>query len=173
MKWILILTLGVTPPWVAALNAQGPEGPLAGPAMGLSMDRFTDGGSTGLVAMTYRFSTLRPGSLGAEIGVSLFPQALPAAVLALAPDLGAAYNITVPGGSVLLKAGGSAVMALSPAGAYLVPGFHVGGALLIKAAHRSGIRIDVVKHYYRTSGGEVQPVWSLGLGFAILPRNRT
>lgn len=152
-----------------SLSAQDATPRLAGSARGMSMDRFMTEGS-GLMAMTYRFSTLRPGSLGAELGVSLFPQALPAGVLALAPDIGASYNITVSGGSVLLKTGGSAVLALGLAGAYFIPGFHLGGALLIQAGDRSAVRIDVVKHYYLPSGGKVQPVWSVGLGFAILPR---
>lgn len=154
---------------LGSLAAQETPIRLAGPAMGVSMDRFMYDGS-GLMAMSYRFSTLRPGGIGAELGVSLFPQTLPAGVLALAPDLGVAYNIPGPGGSLLIKAGGSAITAVGTVGALFVPGFHVGGALIVQTGIRSALRVDLIRHYYRPSGGEIQPAWSVGVGFAILPR---
>ncbi|HEV8178101.1 MAG TPA: VTT domain-containing protein, partial [Gemmatimonadales bacterium] len=120
---LVVLVSAFLPP--SAVQAQEISTHLTGHAMGVSMDRFMYDGS-GLMAMSYRFSTLRPGELGAELGVSLSPQALPAGVVALAPDLGVAYNISVPRGAVLIKMGGSAVVALSTAGALFVPGFHVG-----------------------------------------------
>jgi hypothetical protein len=171
MKRILLLALAATQPGVTELPAQGQPGPLAGPAMGVSMDRFMAGDAS-LIAMSYRFSALRPGGFAPELGVALFPQALPAGILALAPDLGASYNITIPGGTLLLKAGGSAAVVLGVAGAYFLPGLHMGGTLLIKTDNRSAVRLDVVKHFYRPGEGEISPLWSVGLGFAILPRNR-
>ncbi len=159
----LIAALGTT------VQAQEPRPPLRGRATGVSMDRFSNEGSA-LMAMSYRFSTLRPGALGADVRVSLFPQALPSGILALAPDLGASYNISVPGGSLLLKAGGSAITAIGTEGVYFVPGVHLGGALILQINNRSGARIDVTRHYYRPDRGQVGPIWSVGLGFAILPR---
>jgi hypothetical protein len=135
----------------------------------MSMDRFMYAGGA-LVAMSYRYSELRPGGVGTEIGIALFPEALPAGVLAIAPDLGAAYNFTVPGGSVLIKAGGSAMAALGAGGIGFVPGLHVGGAFLLKTGDRSGARVDVIRHYYWSGGEEMVSTWSIGLGFAILPR---
>jgi hypothetical protein len=163
---LLSLAAAVLP---GRLDAQQGRSPLSGPANGISMDWFSESGS-GLMAMSYRFSSLRPGRLSAEIGVSLFPQALPAGALLTAPDIGASYNITVPGGSLLLKAGGSAIAALGVWGASFVPGGHVGGTLLLNTGEFSGVRVDVIRHYYSGSGGEINPVWSIGLGFAILPR---
>lgn len=166
----VLLLVGLMSAPLPLSSLQGQENPrLAGPAMGVSMDWFMEDGSA-LWAMSYRFSTLRPGAVGAEVGVSLFPPFLTAGVLALAPDLGASYNISVPGGSLLIKAGGSAVSALGTAGVLFVPGVHVGGTLIVPTDGRSGVRIDVIRHYYLPKGGEIQPVWSLGLGFAILPR---
>jgi hypothetical protein len=124
------------------------------------------------VAMSYRFSALRPRQVGVELGVSFFPQTLSAGVLALAPDLGAAYNLPFSGGSILLKAGGSAIGALGRAGILFVPGFHLGGTVVVQAGQRSGLRIDVIRHYYMPGGGEIEPIWSVGLGFAVLPRRR-
>lgn len=123
-----LLLLALVSAFIPLSGVQGQQPPtqLAGTAMGISMDRFTYEGS-GLMAMSYRFSTLRPGGVGADLGVSLFPQALPAGVVALAPDLGASYNISVPGGSLLIKAGGSAITAMATRGVLFVPGVHVGG----------------------------------------------
>jgi hypothetical protein len=96
---ILVLTGLAAIPLRGELQAQSDAEPLRGRAMGISMDRFRSGESA-LVAMTYRYSSLHPGGIGGELGVSVFPQALPAVILATAPDLGASYNMTVPGGSV-------------------------------------------------------------------------
>lgn len=94
----------------------------------------------------------------------------PGGVLALAPDLGASYNLPLPGGSLLIKAGGSALGALATAGVLFVPGFHMGGTVVVQTGNRSGLRIDVIRHYYLPGGGEIEPIWSAGLGFALLPR---
>jgi hypothetical protein len=166
---LFVMCVGATAP---ALAAQQTSSRLTGNAMGVSMDWFTEDGY-GLWAMSYRFSTLRPGNVGADLGVSLFPQALPAGVLALAGDFGASYNLPVPGGSLLLKAGGSGLAVLGTGGALLAPGFHVGGTVLVNTGERSGLRIDVIRHYYLPNGGEVAPVWSVGLGFAVIPRLRS
>ena len=155
------------------LAAQEPATGLTGNAMGVSMDRFIYEGSS-VVAISYRFSGLRPRQLGSEIGISLFPQALPAGILFLAPDLGAAFNLPVPGGSLLIKAGGSALTAFGTGGVLFVPGFHLGGTVVVQTGDRSGLRIDVIRHYYLPGGGEqIEPIWSVGLGFAVLPRTRS
>lgn len=157
--------------WVSpgGLAAQQTPARLTGNAKGVSMDWFMEDGY-GLWAMSYRYSTLRPGAVGADLGLSLFPQTLPAGVLALAGDFGASYNLPVPGGSLLLKAGGSGLTALGTGLTLIAPGFHVGGTVLIQTGDRSGLRIDVIRHYYLPNGGEIAPIWSVGLGFAVIPR---
>jgi hypothetical protein len=171
MRAALLFLMWVSQTLAGTLSAQQSVSGLAGNAMGVSMDRFMYDGSS-LVAMSYRFSTLRPRQVGAEIGVSLFPQYLAGGILALAPDFGAAYNFPVPGGSFLLKAGGSALAALSTSGTRFVPGFHLGGTVVVQTGARSGLRIDLIRHYYLPGEGGIQPIWSAGLGFAIIPRVR-
>jgi hypothetical protein len=168
---ILVITELAAIPLSAELQAQSEAEPLRGQAMGVSMDRFRSG-EYALIAMSYRYSSLHPGGIGLELGVSVFPQALPAGILATAPDLGASYNVTVPGGSVLIKAGGSALAAMGVQGALFIPGVHVGGTLLLKTGKLSGVRLDAIRHQYWAGEGEIEPVWSIGLGFAILPRRR-
>lgn len=167
---LFLVCVGQTTATLAA--QQKPTSGLTGNAMGVSMDRFMYEGSSA-VAMSYRFSMLHPRRLGAEIGVSLFPQTLPAGVLLLAPDLGAAYNLPVPGGRLLIKAGASAISAVGTAGALFVPGFHVGGTFVVQTGDRSGLRLDVVQHYYVPDGEVIESMWSVGLGFAVLPRLRS
>lgn len=168
---LLLLGVLLAPLQLGSLEGQQPARGLAGPAMGVSMDRFIEDGS-GTMAMSYRYSDLRPGGLGLEFGVSSFPQTLFFGILHLMPDVGAAYNIPLPMGSVLLKAGGSAVWVLGgdAPGGYVTPGLHVGAALIAQTGSRSGVRIDVIRHHYFEHGREIQPVWSMGLGFAILSR---
>ena len=143
---LLLVGLLSAPLPLSSLEAQEPYPRLAGPAKGVSMDWFMEDGSR-LWAVSYRFSTLRPGGVAADLGLSLFPQTLPAGVLVLAPDLGASYNVSVPGGSLLIKAGGSAITALATTGVLFVPGVHVGGALILQTDSRSAVRIDIIRHY--------------------------
>ena len=34
---------------------------------------------------------------------------------------------------------------------------------------RAALRLDLLRHFY-LSDGEVSPLWSMGFGFAVLPR---
>ena len=165
---LTVLTL-VSDPAVRAVQGQVHHSPLVGPAKGASMDRFWFG-DFWLMAMSYRFSALRPGGLGPELGVSLFPQGLSSGIVTVAPDLGLSYNIPAPGGSVLIKAGGSAFTAMGTGGALFIPGVHLGGVYVLQTGDRSGLRLDVIRHHYWGNGERAQPVWSVGLGFAILRR---
>jgi hypothetical protein len=140
-----------------------------GPAVGAGVDRFIYEG-TGITAVTFRFSGLRSRAMGSEIGVSLFPDALAAGALYLAPDLGAAFNLSGSDFTVLAKGGISALAALG-GGFGFVPGYHLGGGLIVRLGERSGIRLDVVRHFYLIDN-ENEGIWSVGLGFTVLPRAR-
>jgi hypothetical protein len=109
---LLVSTLPAMPGMVSGtLAAQEAAGRLPdGPALGGSMDRSLYEGS-GITAVSFRLSSLRRNGVGSEVGVSLFPEALPGGLL-LAPDLGPAYNISLPGATILLKAGGSAILGI-------------------------------------------------------------
>jgi hypothetical protein len=141
-----------------------------GPAVGGSMDRFLYEGS-GVTALSFRMTFLRRNSAGTELGISLFPEALQFGALILAPDVGPSYNISLPGATVLLKGGGSALLGLG-GGVAAVPGVHLGGGLLVRAGPRAALRLDVIRHWY-LSESEFEPIWSIGLGFTGLPRLRS
>ncbi|HEX5574275.1 MAG TPA: hypothetical protein VFX42_00265 [Gemmatimonadales bacterium] len=159
-----IAILVFTPaPLLGAQSARLPDGP----AVGASIDQFLYEGER-LTAVSFRFSGLRAGKLGSEIGVGLFPDALSSGALYLAPDLGPAFNASGPGFSLLLKGGLSSLAALGGGFAF-IPGYHVGGGLIVQAGKRFGIRIDAVRHVYLAGEGS-EALWSVGLGFTGLPR---
>jgi uncharacterized membrane protein YdjX (TVP38/TMEM64 family) len=174
MRTALLLLLGLAQVGMMAptarLIAQEPSPRLLrGVAQGATFDRFLYDGS-GITAFSFRLSDLKPGHLRPELGVSLFPEALPARALILAPDFGAAYNISLPLATLLVKAGGSAIAGLA-SDLVFVPGFHVGAGLVARIDSRTGIRVDVIRHTYLAIG-ETEPIWSVGLGFTSLPRLR-
>lgn len=138
-----------------------------GSALGAGVDRFIYEGN-GITAVTFRFSGLRSRALGSEIGVSLFPDALAAGALYLAPDLGAAFNLSGPEFTLLAKGGVSTLAALG-GGFEFVPGYHLGAGLIVRTGDRSGVRVDVVRHFYLIEN-ETEAIWSVGLGFTVLPR---
>ena len=141
-----------------------------GDAVGGSMDRLIDEGFESTL-MSFRLSQLRQNSVGTEIGVSLFPEALVAGGLILAPDIGPAYNISLPDATVLLKAGGSAIVGLGQGLVAAVPGWHLGAGLIVRAGPRAGVRFDVIRRFYRNEG-RTEGMWSLGFGLTYLPRLR-
>src|SRR3954471_19930655 len=161
----LVLVCGAGP--IQWLEAQGPaDARLAGVSVGLGLDRFTYEG-TAETAFTYRRSDLRPGSLGSELSVSLFPRALIARALLFAPDLGAAYNISIPRSTLLIKAGASALIGLNT-DIVFVPGAHLGAGIVLRIDERTGIRIDATRHHY-FNAGDAETIWSLGFALASLP----
>jgi hypothetical protein len=157
--------LFVVPPPLGAQHAL-PNGP----AVGGTVDRFLYEGG-GITAASLRVSSLRARAVGTEIGVALFPDALSAGALVLAPDLGAAFNASGPGMSVLVKGGLSALTGLG-AGFAFEPGYHLGGGLIVQIGKRAGMRVDVVRHAYLIDN-ETEAIWSVGLGFTGLPRRAT
>lgn len=164
---LLSLTLAVASA-AGGLQAQEKRRLPDGAALGGSMDRFIDDGFE-TTTLSFRLSQLRQNSVGTEIGLSLFPEALVAGGLIVAPDLGAAYNISLPEATVLLKAGGSGIVGLGPGVAIGIPGLHLGAGLILRAGPRAGVRFDVIRHFYRHDG-RTSGMWSLSFGLTKLPR---
>ncbi|MBI4419688.1 MAG: hypothetical protein HY560_02600, partial [Gemmatimonadetes bacterium] len=85
--------------------------------------------------------------------------------LVLGPDLGIAYNVSLPGATLLLKGGGSAVVGIGDGGGGAFPGLHFGAALVARTGARTGLLLDVTEHIYLGV-----PVLSIGVGLVALPR---
>jgi hypothetical protein len=149
------------PAFLAAQSSSLPDGP----AVGATVDRFIYE-DQGITAVSFRYSVLRPRTLGSEIGVSLFPDALSIGALYLAPDLGAAFNASAPGFSLLLKGGLSTLAGLGGGFAF-TPGYHFGAGLIVQVGQRLGIRVDAIRHVY-LNASESEGIWSVGLGLTAL-----
>jgi hypothetical protein len=162
--WTCFILAALPGPSAAQTELTLPDGP----AVGGTVDRFSYDGE-GITAVTFRFSGLRSRRFGSEIGVSVFPDAFDFNALLLASDLGPAFNASGPGITVLLKGGLSTIMALGGGFAF-VPGYHIGGGMIIRAGQRLGVRLDLVRHVYVSDAESSEPIWSVGLGFTSLPR---
>ena len=125
-------------------------------AVGASVDRFIYEG-TGITAVSFRYSGLKPKTLATEVGVSFFPDAIDARALLFAPDVGAAYDFSGKSIDLLLKAGLSALTALGGGFAF-EPGYHFGGGLLLRTGKASGVRLDVIRHTYLIDQ-ETEGIW--------------
>jgi hypothetical protein len=163
----LAVLLWLTP--IPRLSAQGRLLP-DGPAVGGSVDQFRYEGES-ITALTFRYSGLRSRHLGSEIGISLFPQAVQFGALYLAPDVGPAFNLSVPRATLLMKAGLSTLTGLG-GGFSFVPGYHLGGGMIVQIGNRAGLRVDVIRHTYLIDS-ESETLWSVGLGFTALSRRPT
>jgi hypothetical protein len=47
------------------------------------------------------------------------------------------------------------------------PGFHLGTGMIVQTGKRSGVRLDVIRHYYLLDN-ETAGLGSLGVGFTAL-----
>jgi hypothetical protein len=161
-------SLALTFTTLVDLNAQTATSLPDGPALGASIDRFVYEGE-GITAVSFRFSGLHSRSVGSEVAVSLFPDALQSGAVYLASDLGPAFNISGPGITVLLKAGVSTLTGFGGGFAF-TPGYHLGGGVILRAAGRLGIRVDLARHVYVSGVESTEPIWSVGVGFTSLAR---
>ncbi|HEY8196285.1 MAG TPA: hypothetical protein VIG04_04870 [Gemmatimonadales bacterium] len=139
------------------------------PALGASVARFIYEG-TGITAVSFHYSGLKPNTLSTELGAALFPDALQVGALLLAPDIGAAYDIRGSDFDLLVKAGLSTLLGVGGGFAFQ-PGYHLGSGLVIRTGEASGMRLDVVRHFYLIDQ-ESEGIWSVGIGFTSLPRRK-
>jgi hypothetical protein len=157
---------------LAAAQTASSQSPFAhlpdGPAMGISVDRFHYEDEGAFTTMSFHLSRLRHNSLGLELGVAIFPEYLSFPALVAAPDAGAAFNISLPGGTLLLRGGAGALVAFGRGlNTIFYPGAHLGAGAIIRIDRRTALRADALKRWYMTEG-ETVPFWSIGLGFSIL-----
>jgi len=140
-----------------------------GTAVGITVDRFGFGSEYSMGAATLHVSSLGPYSLSPEFAVSLFPRALAAQVVLTNLDVGAAMNIPLPHGMLLLRGGASGFVALGRGGAMAILGAHYGASLIIRFAEKSGFRFEVLRHVNFPPDESAIPTLTLGIGITALP----
>jgi hypothetical protein len=114
--------------------------------------------------LTLRFAALRPNSLSFDAGAALL---VAGKAGALSLEVGPAFNISVPGATVLMRGGLTGLVA---AGGGLIGGY-AGVGVLFRVANGVALRLDVARHQYSFSGEWVR-AWQLGAGVAVLPSKR-
>ena len=157
-------------PPALAQESGGPRLP-AGPAFGVTMDRFDVGRESGHIAATVHVSGLKPNQLSSEFAVSVFPRFLLARVLVTNLDVGANFNLSFPRATLLIRGGASGLFALG-GGAVALPGLHLGASLLIKADERGAFRLDLIHRTFYRQDGVAVPSLTIGAGFTLLPAIR-
>jgi hypothetical protein len=164
---LLALLMAAVPDTTHAQHriARLPDGAALGGAV--EMFHYEDEGA--ITSFSFHLSKLKHNSVGLELGVGMFPEYLQARALVMTPDLGVGYNVSLPGATLVLRAGGSGIAALGQGLSELLPGAHLGGALLLRVDRRAAIRADLLKRWYIV-GTETEPFWSFALGFAVLRR---
>lgn len=153
---------------VPSLAAQARPATLPrGSSFAITGSRFLFDGSdadAGINALTLRFTTLRPNGLAFDVGAGLL---VAGEAGAFSLEVGPAFNISIPGATLLLRAGGTGIVA----GGGGVIGGYAGVGVLFRVANGVGFRLDVARHQYAI-GSESLGAWQLGGGIAVLPRIR-
>ena len=140
----------------------------AGLAIGVTLDKFDADREYGYMAATLHVSGLKPNNLSSEFAVSIFPRFLLARQLVTNLDVGAAFNVTLPHATVLIRGGASGLFALG-GGSVALPGVHYGASLLIKAGDNGAFRFDVIRRVFYTPDRTSTPSLTIGAGFTVLP----
>ncbi|HEY7683084.1 MAG TPA: hypothetical protein VH879_10610 [Gemmatimonadales bacterium] len=163
---VLGLLGGAVVPELAAQSRPGvlPDGSTFAVTVNrLTIDGFSDEPLTGVAL---RFAGLRRNALSWELGAAVMAdQDLRAASL----ELGPAFNLSLPGATLLIRGGGTGIVAASGDGGGGAIGAYAGMGLLFRVGRRVGLRFDLARHWY---AGEGTGAWQFGAGFALLPRIR-
>lgn len=150
-------------------RAQGTPGLLAdGTAIGATVGTFRVDDEA-LRVGSFHANGLRAHRASAAFVLAVPPQAWGDGVLLLLPDLGVAYNVSLPRATLLLKGGGSGVLGMGAEGAGAFPGVHLGATFLVQTGARVGLLIDATEHWYWADHAAVR-VFSIGIGVTALPR---
>ncbi|MGI8497457.1 MAG: hypothetical protein ACR2OG_07740 [Gemmatimonadaceae bacterium] len=178
LAWPLLATTQSAPTAHGAAESGVPAGFLRGSAIGFSVDRFAPAGvrlGDGLTTVSLHITSLAPRQVGLDAAIGMWPEALRYnGLIVMGADVGGAYNISVPGATLLLKAGPSVLVAVGGFGGTGLVGGHLGGGAIIRLNDDLGLRADVVEHYYyvgRADGGFRAA--SLSLGITSLKPNET
>jgi len=130
-------------------------------------------GPSGVTMVTVRWTDLRRHAPAAELGLAFAPFELGEDRRVFAAEFSTGRNISLPGATLLLKAGVSGLGIDTPGGrSELYPGFHTGFGTVARAGQGGlGFRIDVTHHfYYDPDRDDLLPVWSVGVGLTSIPR---
>ena len=108
-----------------------------------------------------------------DLGVGTLPATLPGGVVLLTPEAGLALGVPAGPLLLLLRGGASGYLRAGRQDSRIVPGIQAGAALLVALDRRSALRFDLSRRLYFDRSERTGAFWSVGAGFAILPRGVT
>jgi hypothetical protein len=167
-RLVLCLLLG-TP----AAQAQAPEPPVPtavvpGLIQGASLERYQLDES---VVFSYRASQFRPRSPGVDLGIGVFPRYLASGLVAVTLDLGLAQGTRLGRSVLFIRGGGGALLLAGQGYGGVAPALQAGLALVLPLDRTTALRLDLGQHWYLIDR-EAERRWSVGIGFAVLPKRR-
>ena len=176
LAWPLLATAQTPSTCHIAPDSSAHAGRLRGSAVGFSVDRFVPVGvplGAGLTTVSVHLTSLTPGATGLDAAIGVWPQGLRSeGAILMAADFSAAYNVSAPGATLLLKAGPSALLGVGGGGGWGgAIGGHVGASAIARLNAGLGLRADVVEHYYIGTGVAFRAM-SVGLGITSLKIDR-
>jgi hypothetical protein len=115
------------------------------------------------LAVGLHFTLIRASGPDFDLGIATLPIGL------FAPDVGIGHTFPIGGGAVMLKAGPSAVLLITPMGSGAWWGLHGGAIAFLRLARRFGIRLEVTPRWYSIDG-EMLSGATFGLGLTSLPK---
>ena len=161
MRWFNVVLAGLLV-LGAPLQAQQDTTLLAdGTSVGATGGVLLGEGAPLLATVSLEALALRAHATGGALSLGLVSSGL------FECDVGVAYNASLPGSTVFLKAGVSAAVKGGSDGPYTYLGAHVGAALLARIGERTGLLLDLTGHVYPSGGAAF---WTIGIGLASLPR---
>ena len=167
----LALALALVPVTLAAQKAS----PLAdGTAVGASVGRVSASDDQ-WTSVALNVTRLRQNRVGFELSLATIPMTVPLGMLVLAPDVGAAYNVSLPGATLLVKGGASLLLAGSPYGFAGGVGGYFGAGAIVRLGPRVGLRLDVTQRYLSTDGdvaSRTLPLLGMSMGLTSIPGAR-
>jgi hypothetical protein len=164
---ILFLVCVVLVPIPFPVVAQGSLG--VGAVYGASFERFGDDENPE-IAFGYHRSRLTRGGPAEDLAVRLFPSGLSYGAAVVGLDAGIMQALALGPVAVFVKGGGGALTAIGFGDFIVIPALHGGVGALVKLERRSAIRVDITRYRFYPEDRGAYGIWSVSLGFAVLPR---
>ena len=148
--------------------AQAQGGPFgSGKAVGVTVQavRGFEGFADDAPAVGLHFTLITASGPDFDFGIATTPTILGL----LAPDVGIGHTFSIAsGGALMLKAGPSAVLLVTPMGSAAWWGLHGGAIAFLRLARNSGVRLDVTPRWYSGDGEQLTGA-TFGIGLTSLP----
>jgi hypothetical protein len=163
---VLLLICAFSASVASRAIAQGSLG--IGAVSGASFERFGHGDNPE-IAIGYHRSRLTRGGPAEDLAIRLFPSGLAYGAAIVGLDVGITQAVALGPVALYAKGGGGALTAVGLGDFLVIPALQGGVGALVRLEGRSAIRLEVTHYRFYPVDRAAYGMWSVGLGFAILP----